>query len=236
MSTEEQGNAASPSATILIAGANRGIGLELARQYVESGWNVIGTARDPEHADALRALDLEVLQLDVSDAGSVERLARALAGRSIDVLIMNAGIQKLMLTLDAIDLDKFEESLRVNTLGPVRVICALLPNLRAGQHRKIISMTSELGSIAGNASGGFYGYRESKVALNMFMKSLSVDLAAEGFICVAMHPGWVKTDMGGPRAPLEVTASVTGLRRVIGALGPSDNGSYLTYDGKALAW
>ena len=227
---------ASTQQTVLITGANRGIGLELARQYSADGWRVLGTARRPEAATELQATGAEIMALDVTDQTSVNRLARDLAGQPIDMLINNAGIQSLMWTLDEINIDEFARLLDVNALGPVRVVLALLPNLRAGETRKIINITSNLSSIAGNTDGGFYGYRESKVALNMFTKSLAAELGPDGFICVALHPGWVRTDMGGPDAPLNVRESVSGMREVIKTLSPADNGTFRTHDGEEMAW
>jgi len=224
------------SATVLIVGANRGIGLELARQYADSGWSVIGTAREPASAQNLQATGARVFPLDVTDQASVDQLITSLDRIGIDLLIVNAGIQKLMWTLNDIDMAAFEGLLRVNTLGPVRIICALLPSLRLGGQRKVVTLTSELASITDNTKGSFYGYRESKAALNMFTKSLAAELGGEGFVCVALHPGWVKTDMGGPEAPLDVTESVNGLRAVIDSLKPQDNGSYRTHSGATLPW
>lgn len=222
--------------TILITGANRGIGLELARQYAADGWRVIGTARRPEAATELRAIGAIVMPLDVTDQASVDRLARDLDGQAIDVLVNNAGIQSLTWTLADIDMDEFERVLNVNTLGPVRVARALLPNLRAGEKRKIVNITSNLASIAGNTDGGFYGYRESKAALNMFTKSLAAELGPDGFVCIVLHPGWVQTDMGGPNAPLNVRESVGGMRSVIEGLSPADNGTFRTYAGERMDW
>lgn len=222
--------------TVLITGANRGIGLELARQYAADGWHVIGTARRPEAATELDALGAKVMQLDVTDQASVDRLAKNLDGRSIDILINNAGIQSLKWTLADIDIGEFERVLNVNTLGPVRVVRALLPNLRAGETRKIINITSNLASIGGNTDGGFYGYRESKAALNMFTKSLAAEFGPDGFVCIVLHPGWVRTDMGGPDAPLNVRESVRGLRSVIDNLSPADNGTFLTHTGDRMPW
>ena len=222
--------------TVLITGANRGIGLELARQYSTAGWRVIGTARKPDEATELDATGAEVMQLDVTDQGSVDRLARDLADRPVDMLINNAGIQPLMWKLADIDFDAFEQALRVNTVGPVRVSKALLHNLRSGELRRIVNITTNLSSIADNTDGGFYGYRESKTALNMFTRSLAAELGPEGFICIALHPGWVKTDLGGPQAPLDVRESVEGMRRVIENLQPEDNGSFRTYAGERMNW
>jgi NAD(P)-dependent dehydrogenase (short-subunit alcohol dehydrogenase family) len=222
--------------TVLITGANRGIGLELARQYAAAGWRVIGTARKPDAAAELRELDVNIVQLDVTDPSSVERMAKDLAGTPIDLLINNAGIQPLMWTLEEVDFNDFERALAVNTVGPVRVTHALLTQLRAGKLRRIVNVTTNLSSIGENTEGGFYGYRESKAALNMFTKSLAADLGEEGFICIVLHPGWVKTDLGGPQAPLEVEDSVRGMIRVIDGLSPADNGSFRTWAGEQMAW
>lgn len=233
---DAHGPVARATQTVLITGANRGIGLELARQYSAAGWRVIGTARKPDSAEALGAIGAEVMQLDVTDQASVDRLARDLADKPVDVLINNAGIQPLMWTLAEVDFDEFERALSVNTVGPVRVSRALLPNLRLGKLRKVINITTNLSSIAENTDGGFYGYRESKAALNMFTKTLAVELGPDGFICIVLHPGWVKTDLGGPKAPLTVQESVRGMRGVIKNLSPSDNGSFWTHAGKQMAW
>jgi NAD(P)-dependent dehydrogenase (short-subunit alcohol dehydrogenase family) len=222
--------------TVLITGANRGIGLELARQYAAAGWHVIGTARKPDAADDLGALAAKVVQLDVTEPASVERMARDLAGTPIDVLINNAGIQPLMWKLDEIDFEAFQRALDVNLTGPVRVTRALLPNLRAARLKRIVNVTTNLSSIAGNTDGGFYGYRESKAGLNMFTKSIAAELGPEGFVCIVLHPGWVKTDLGGPQAPLEVEESAAGMLRVIDGLAPADNGTFWTYAGEQMAW
>jgi NAD(P)-dependent dehydrogenase (short-subunit alcohol dehydrogenase family) len=228
--------AAAHSRTVLITGASRGIGLEFARQYSAAGWRVIGTARKPEAAAELHALTVQVVQLDVTDPSSVDRLAQDLAGTPIDLLINNAGIQPLMWKLAEVDFDAFERALAVNTVGPVRVTRALLPNLRSGGLRRIVNITTNLSSIAENTDGGFYGYRESKAALNMFTKSLAAELGPEGFICIVLHPGWVKTDLGGPQAPLQVEDSVRGILGVIDRLAPADNGTFRTYAGEQMAW
>nr|MBS0021768.1 SDR family oxidoreductase [Gammaproteobacteria bacterium] len=222
--------------TVLITGANRGIGLEFARQYSEAGWTVIGTARHPETAAELDQFAAKVMQLDVTDPSSVDRLAQDLTETAIDLLINNAGIQPLMWTLAELDFDAYEQALAVNTVGPVRVTHALLPHLRAGKLRRIVNITTNLSSIADNKDGGFYGYRESKAALNMFTRSLAAELGPDGFICIVLHPGWVKTDLGGPQAPLQVAESVRGMRGVIDRLAPADNGTFRTYSGEQMAW
>jgi NAD(P)-dependent dehydrogenase (short-subunit alcohol dehydrogenase family) len=222
--------------TVLITGANRGIGLELARQYAAAGWQVIGTARRPDGAKELRALNAEVMQLDVTDPESVARLAGDLGERPIDMLINNAGILEMMATIDEIDFDVVNRTLAVNTVGPMRVTSALMPNLRQGGLKKIINITSNLGSIETNDGGRFYGYRESKAALNMFTKTIAVELRAEGFICIVMHPGWVQTDMGGSSAPVTVEDSASGIRNVVDTLEPNDSGTYWTHLGEQMPW
>jgi NAD(P)-dependent dehydrogenase (short-subunit alcohol dehydrogenase family) len=228
--------AAGAARTVLITGANRGIGLELSRQYSAAGWSVIGTARKPESAQELAALGVEVMQLDVTDPASVERLSQELGARPVDLLINNAGILPMMPSLAEIDMDDYQRVMDVNTMGPVRVTRAVLPSLRAGQSKMLVNITSTLGSIANNTSGGFYGYRESKAALNMFTKSLAADLGPEGFSCIVMHPGWVRTDMGGPSAPTTTQQSVSGIRRVIDGLSAADNGTFWSFEGKQLPW
>ena len=226
----------SDAPTVLITGANRGLGLEFARQYAADGWNVIGTARAPERADALNALSVEVLQLDVASQTSVDALAESLDGRPIDLLINNAGIFPRYNKIEAINFDDYSRTLAVNTLGPVRVTRALLPNLRLGEKKQVVNITSGLGSIGLNNSGAFYGYRESKAALNMFTKTLALELGPEGFTCLTVHPGWVKTDMGGENANLTPEESITGMRAVIEKLGPADTGTYWSYSGEEVPW
>ena len=222
--------------TVLITGANRGIGLELARQYTAAGWQVIGTARKPEQAAELRVLNARVLQLDVTDQQSIDRMAEELGDQAVDLLINNAGIFPRVRTLPDVNFDDVTRTFAVNTLGPMRVSRALLSNLRSGQLRKVVNITSRLGSIADNSGGGFYGYRESKAALNMFTRSLANELRADGFICVVVHPGWVQTDMGGASATLTVEESAQGIRNVIANLSPDDNGTFWNFDGAPLPW
>lgn len=227
---------ASETGTVLITGANRGIGLELARQYADDGWTVIGTARRPAAADELQDLDVNVVQLDVTDPDSVDRMAKSLAGRDIDVLINNAGVLIPMDSLADIDIEAFERTMAVNTVGPVRVTQALLPNLQAGDMKKIVNISSQAGSLRNNTHAGLYGYRESKVALNMFTRSLAAEFGPDGFIAIVVHPGWVQTDMGGAEAAVPVTKSAAGIRKVIASLSDEENGSFKTYTGDTLPW
>ena len=229
-------SAATEPRTALITGANRGLGLEFVRQYKEAGWQVIGTARNPEDAQELAALDVRVVQLDVTDQESVDRMAAELAGQPIDLLINNAGIFPRVGKIDEIDFDDYNRTLAVNTVGPVRVTRALLPALRQGKLRIIAGLSSNLGSIAENTRGNFYGYRESKAALNMFTKTLAAELGQEGFICVVLTPGWVQTDMGGPNAPLTPADSIAGMKAVLDKLTPADNGTFWSHDGTQMPW
>lgn len=229
-------DAASVGKTVLVTGANRGLGLEFARQYAAAGWQVIGTARDPESAAELKALDVRVMQLDVADPVSVAALSEGLGDQSVDLLINNAGIMDRNGSLADADFATVERILAVNTIGPMRVTRALLPHLRRGETRQIVNITSGLGSIENNVSGGFYGYRESKAALNMFTRSLAADLKSDGFTCIAMSPGWVQTDMGGPNANLTPEESIAGMRKVIDGLTPADSGTMWSWDSSSLAW
>lgn len=222
--------------TVLITGANRGLGLEFAKQYAADGWRVVGTARDPEDAAELEATGARVVQLDVADGDSIARMAEELKDTAVDLLINNAGIMSRDTEPDDLDLDRIALVLDVNTLGPMRVTEALMPNLRAGRGRTIVGITSGLGSIANNTSGGFYGYRESKAALNMYTRSLAANLDDEAFTCIVMSPGWVQTDMGGPDAILTPEQSIAGMRRVIAGLTPADSGGFFNWDGEQLLW
>ncbi len=227
------------SSIVLVTGAGRGIGLELVRQYAAEGWTVLATVRDPEQAGALRAVvgDVTVLPLDVTDPAQVAALAARLDGRPIDLLINNAGVYgSASDRLGALDYRAWEQVLAANTLGPVRVTEALLDCVRAGVQRKIVSVTSLMGSIGDNTGGGSLFYRSSKAALNAAMKTLAIDLGRENFCIAVIHPGWVRTDMGGANAPLEPRNSVAAMRRVINRLTAEDTGHFFNYDGRELPW
>lgn len=226
----------------LITGANRGLGLELARQYARDGWRVMACARSPD-APALHelvdesGLRVSAHALDVTDGPAITKLAATLAGEPVDVLLNVAGVfggdrQRF----GAQDYDDWKHVLDVNVLGPMRIAEAFIGHLEAGEQKKIVSLTSRMGSIADNTSGGYYAYRSSKAALNAVVKSLAVDLAPRGIIAVPIHPGWVRTDMGGPSAPLSVEASAAGIRKVIAGLTPADSGRFLCHDGSELPW
>lgn len=222
--------------TVLVTGANRGLGLEFARQLTSAGATVIGTARTPDEATELAATGARVEQLDVADAASVDALASRLTGTPIDVLLNNAGIFPSRGGIESVDPDEAARVYAVNTLGPMRVTRALLPNLRQGRRKLVMNMSSGLGSIENNGRGGSMGYRESKAALNMFTRSLHAELGDEGFVCIAMSPGWVRTDMGGESATLSPEQSVQGMLSVLGSAGPDESGRYFDYSGDELPW
>jgi NAD(P)-dependent dehydrogenase (short-subunit alcohol dehydrogenase family) len=221
--------------TVLITGTNRGIGLELARQYAANGWRVHACARDPGRATALKSVsgDLRIHKLDVTSDADIAALARALAGEPIDLLINNAGVGG---DDESMEPKAWLAVFAVNSIAPMRIAEALLPNVETSKERRIVSITSRMGSIADNSSGGSYAYRSSKAALNAAMKSLAIDLKPKGITIAVLHPGWVKTDMGGTGAPLATKASAEGLRRVIAGLKPADSGGFFNYEGTRLPW
>jgi len=173
----------------------------------------------------------------VSDLASVRAAAQALAGTPIDLLINNAGVGSPRgQRLGALDYAAWARVLDVNTLGPMRVTEAFLEHVAAGDQKKVVTITSGMGSIADNGSGGSYAYRSSKAAVNMVVKSLSIDLAPRGITCIVMNPGWVRTDMGGPGGKISPAESISGMRRVIGTLKPADTGKFFNHDGGVYPW
>ena len=227
---------AETSMTVLVTGANRGIGLELVRQMRARGHQVIGTARKPEQAMELKETGARVVQLDVTDSNSIRAMAEQLKGQRIDLLINNAGmLGHNAQSFAETDFDQVIATFDVNSLGPMRVTQALLPNILAGSGKTVIQISSTMGSIANN-SGGYYGYRASKAALNMLNKSLALELADQGITSVVIHPGWVQTRLGGENAAITVEDSVTGMVQVIAKLGPEDSGRFLDYQGEELPW
>jgi len=231
-----QGLYADPQ-TVLITGANRGVGLALAEKFKQHGYHVIATARKPERAEALRALGVQIEQLDVVSADSVAKLAAKLKGQSIDVLLNNAGIGGHSAPSFAqLDIEQLQRVLDVNGLGALRVTQALMANMADSKHKVVANISSIMGSTGLNQRGGALGYRASKAALNNFTKSLAVEYGKSGFVFVVLHPGWVRTDMGTERATYSAEESATGLFEVIAGLGAKDNGLFYDFQGKALAW
>ena len=230
-----------PDSTVLITGANRGIGLGLTRLFLSAGYQVLAAARNPDGARDLWELESEykgrcrLLSLDVADPTSIKQLARELRGQRLDILINNAGVYPdAGLTFDRLTTDDFMKAFTVNTLGPIQVTQALLPNLRTGTPRVVAVVSSRMGSIADNTSGGAYAYRISKAAVDMFVKTLSND--EPDLIAVALHPGWVKTEMGGSAAPVEVDDATAGLYHVLTSLKPGDTGRFIDFTGKDIPW
>jgi NAD(P)-dependent dehydrogenase (short-subunit alcohol dehydrogenase family) len=227
--------------TVLVTGANRGLGLEFVRQYAAEGAHVIACVRRPDAADALKQLaarqaGIDVRALDAADFTAAARLGKALAGTPIDIVINNAGdYGPKQQSADRMDFDGWARTLAVNTMGPLAVAQALHDDLRRSGEKKLITITSGMGSTADN-DGGYIAYRASKAAVNNVMRSLSVDWRKDGVITVVLSPGWVRTDMGGPSAPLSPEQSVSGMRKVIAGLKPSDNGKFLDWQGNELPW
>lgn len=227
---------AAEAKTALVTGANRGIGLEFAKQLTERGFTVIGTARQPEEAADLKALGARVLQLDVTDSASVAAMASALDGVAIDLLINNAGIVGHVAgSIVETDWDQIGMTLEVNAIGPMRVTQALLPNLLAGNGKTIVQITSIMGSIKANP-GNYHGYSASKAALNMLNSLLAKELAGEGVTAVVIHPGWVKTRLGGEGAQITRDESVAGMLEVIDHLTPAKTGRFFDYKGREMPW
>jgi NAD(P)-dependent dehydrogenase (short-subunit alcohol dehydrogenase family) len=222
--------------TYVITAANRGLGLEFARQLSQRGDRVITTARQPDLATELRALDVTVHPLDVRDDDSVREFGVALEDTSVDVLINNAGIGVSSKSFEELDFDELMTFFDVNSVGAVRVTRALLPHLRRGNRKVVANISSMMGSIGDNRSGEAYEYRASKAALNMLTRSLAIDLREDGFTCVVLHPGWVATDMGGSNAPLRAPESVRGMIEVLDRLTINDSGAFLDYNGQRVPW
>ncbi len=225
----------------VVTGANRGIGLELARQLIARGAEVIGGVRDPAQADELRALGARVLPLDVASGDSVGAFAREVGDVPVDLVINNAGsnggsTQSLRQMADDLSLADTVRTFEINSLGALRVSIALLPNVRRGTGKKLLHITSGMGSIADNASGGYYAYRMSKAALNMMSMSLAVDLKSEGIISVVINPGWVQTAMGGGNATMPVDESVRNILKQVDEVKLVDTGAFLNWNGKRYAW
>ncbi|MCZ6764191.1 MAG: SDR family oxidoreductase [Alphaproteobacteria bacterium] len=230
--------------SILITGANRGLGLAFAKQYAAAGWRVYAACRAPDDAATLNAVaattggQVSVHGLDIGDGGSVAALAAILGYEPLDVLLNNAGIYLgKQQGFGETDYDEWQETLRINTLAPLRMVEALIDNVTASERKQLVFISSKMGSMADNVhSGGAYLYRSSKAALNAVVRSLTVDLAGRGVTVVAFHPGWVSTDMGGHEAPVTPAASVHGMREVIERLKPADSGRFLDHQGAEVPW
>ncbi|MGD0959290.1 MAG: SDR family oxidoreductase [Methylomonas sp.] len=229
--------------TILITGANRGLGLEFSRQYAEAGWRVIAACRNPSAAHELQVLaeeyaGLQIEALEVTDFAQIDALSQKLAEESIDVLLNNAGVFGDAQGHDFghLDYQQWTKTLTINTMAPVKMAEAFLPQLESGQNKLIASVSSLMGSIADNTSGGSLLYRSSKAGLNAVMKSLALDLRPRSIGVLILHPGWVKTDMGGQNAPINAEESVAGMCKQIKAFTLEQTGSFIRYDGGIAPW
>ena len=229
--------AADSKGTVFITGANRGIGLALARNFTGAGFNVIGTARKPETATELKKTGARVEQLDVTDQATVDAMVQRLGETPIDILINNAGIKGSdTKDIASLDVENMEWVLNVNTLGPVRVMKALYSNVQSSERKIVVNISSTMGSIERNTWGCCAGYRASKSALNSINKTFAMDFGKQGVTFVVMHPGYVQTDMNEGQGNITPSQSADGLMNVITGLDASDNGKFYDWQGNDLPW
>ena len=226
--------------TVLITGTNRGIGLEFTKQYAEAGWDILACCREPSTASALNALaaqypNIKTFALNVANFTQVDALAQQLSNTAIDVLINNAGVYPSGGLSDT-EVENWLDSFKINSIAPLKIAIAFTPHIAKSQLKKLVTLSSKMGSIDDNTSGGSYMYRSTKTAVNMVMKSLSIDLKPSGIAVATLHPGWVETDMGGPNALIDTQTSVAGLRKVIDQLNLNNTGRFIAYDGKEIGW
>ena len=229
-------------ATILVTGANRGIGLEFVKHYLDRGEQVIGTYRDIVSSDKLIQMgevydSLKTLTLDVSSDESLKYFSDQLGDIPIDIFINNAGVYgPRNSTFNNVDEKNWIPVLRINAIAPLILTQLIIENLRRSSVKKLIYITSKMGSIDDNKGGGSYVYRSSKTTLNAVVKNISIDLAREGMLVTLLHPGWVRTDMGGPNGLIDTNTSVSGMIKVIDGLEQSLSGSFFNYDGTEIPW
>lgn len=224
---------------VLITGTNRGIGFELVREYAADGARVFACCRNPQSADRLQSIAVKsggrvtIHQLDVTEPANFVALEQEFGSTPIDILINNAGISDGRET--GVDYDIWEKAFQVNSIAPYRVSTAFRTNLAASTEKKLATISSILGSITDN-TGGRTAYRASKAAVNQVMKGLASEYRADGITVIILHPGWVRTDMGGPQAPVSPADSARGLKRVIAAATLENTGKFIDYQGKELPW
>lgn len=232
------------TSTILITGANRGIGLEFATQFAADNWRIIACCRQPDQAEPLSTLKnvhgnrILIHKLDLSDSAAISQLADTLNGEAIDMIINNAGVYPPARQgeFGHINYDAWLETLRINTLAPLKMAEAFVTHLERSRLKMFVIITSKMGSITDNGRGGSYPYRTSKAAVNMVAKSLSIDLAPRHITTILLHPGWVQTRMGGPGALISAQQSVAGMRAVLDRITPDDSGKFFAYDGQSIPW
>ena len=220
--------------TVLVTGCDSGLGREFARQYAEAGWQVWATYRDL--ANALDAPSMQHRALDLTRFEQMDALAAELRGTPIDLLVSNAGVGNDTRTLGSLDYGHIHTMLAVNLVGALRLVECLLDNIQTSRARRIVFISSRMGSISSNLSGGHYGYRASKAGLNAMARSLALDLYGRGITVANLHPGWVDTAGGSPDAPHTPQSSVAAMRATIARLGNHETGVFLNYDGQILPW
>jgi NAD(P)-dependent dehydrogenase (short-subunit alcohol dehydrogenase family) len=225
----------SPVPTVLITGCDTGLGLEFARQYAADGHRVLATCLDPDRAAATRAIrgDIKVVKLDISDHRAIKALALELREEAIDILLSNAGIGRPHPSFGETDYANWRRILEVNLIGPMKLAESFVEHVAKSELKVMAFVSSRMGSIGLNLTGGSYAYRSSKAGLNAVVKSLAIDLAPRRICCLALHPGCAKTE---PGARVEVDASVAGMRGVIFRAGRHHTGSFLTYSDQPLPW
>ncbi len=227
--------------TILITGANRGLGLEFARQYCREGAHVIATIRQRHDMAELAGLakehNIDIHCLDLQDKQQITSFTEQLSGKAIDIFINNAGYYGPKgLKLGEIDEQEWQRVFYINSIAPLLLAQALTSNIKLGSDKKMIFISSKMASISDNQSGGSYLYRSSKVALNSVVKSLAIDLNVDDIKTLSIHPGWVKTRMGGPNALISSAESVEKMRKVIANLTNAQSGQFINFDGSAIPW
>jgi len=228
--------------TIFISGANRGIGLELVRQYATAGWQVHASCRQPAQATALKHLSdtlsphIQIHALEVTDSEQIQALAQQLQGEALDILFNNAGIWSGHTSFGEINSQDWLQAFHINSIAPLKMMEAFVTQVAASEHKIMANMSSKMGSIADNGSGSSYIYRSSKTALNSVVKSAALDLQARHICVLALHPGWVKTDMGGPNAEIDSLECVTQLRHILAHASLSDSGTFFDIDGSVIPW
>ncbi len=230
--------------SVLITGASRGIGLELVKYFAANSWKVYACCRSPRKATQLLGIspNISIIKLDVASTHSIRQLTRKLRNIPIDVLINNAGLMEPLNSAFKKHIKRFRpykpwfDVFKVNTLGPYFIIQALFDNLIIGTQKVIVNISSDMGSMHDDKIGGYYIYRSSKAALNAITKSLAIDFQTRGITVIALHPGWVKTDMGGLHAKISAKESAKGIYNVLNNIQLSDTGKFFDYQGEALEW
>lgn len=228
---------------VLITGASRGIGLEFVRYGIERGWRLFACCRHPQQADSLINTatlakgQVSVHVADMDELATVQALAYELRNEPIDLLINNAGTYGPQdMRFGRVDTDAWLQAFSVNTIAPLKVVESFIENLHMGQSPTVACLSSKMGSMADNGSGGSYVYRSSKAALNAVIKSMAVDLGEQGIKVVALHPGWVRTEMGGPDAEITPRQSVTAMVSILEGLSAADSGRFIDIDGSDIPW